>query len=414
MLQTIFAKALLVAFLISIIFACKDRAGSAAPDSELVILISIDGFRHDYIDLTETPAMDRMIESGVRAESLIPVFPTKTFPNHYTIVTGLYPEHHGIIANSMYDSVFQESFYIGAGSFAAQDGKWYGGEPIWVTAEKQNKIAATYFWPGSDAAIQGVRPTRYEVFDNNIPYTKRVNKVISWLQLKPSEQPDFISLYFESVDSEGHQQGPASEAALAEVRAVDAQLGRLLDGIDGLGLTDHVNIIVVSDHGMSQLSRDRIIFMDDYVNTDDVSIINWSPVTDITPKPGKHDEVLAALTGAHPHFTVFAKEDMPDSLHYRAHRRIAPIIGIADDGWSVTEHDYFDERPNAFTGGTHGFAPQHESMHGVLIATGPSFARGKTVTAIESIDLYELMCHILSLTPAENDGDLLRTSVMLQ
>ncbi|MDX1409360.1 MAG: ectonucleotide pyrophosphatase/phosphodiesterase, partial [Saprospiraceae bacterium] len=375
----------------------KEQAANN-PGQEVVLLISIDGFRHDYIDLTETPAFDRLMSDGVRASSLIPVFPSKTFPNHYSIVTGLYPEHHGIVANTMVDTVFGETFRIGAGSPTAQDGKWYGGEPVWVTAETQGKTAATFFWPGSDAEINGVRPTHYRVFDNSIAYEDRVDQVLSWLAMPSGQRPDFISLYFESVDSRGHEQGPASPGTLAEVRNIDRHLGDLLDGIAAAGLSDRVNVLVVSDHGMAQLSRDRVIFLDDYIDPDqDADIVNWSPVTDFIPARGTDSTFVAALRGAHPHYEVYAKSEIPDDLHYRDHYRISPVIGIADEGWSVTTRSYFDSHPEAFQGGNHGYKPGHQSMHGIFVASGPSFARGLTTPSLQAVDIYALMCHILAL-----------------
>ncbi|MDX1479852.1 MAG: alkaline phosphatase family protein, partial [Saprospiraceae bacterium] len=369
---------LCIIFLICSLTGCaKNEKSPPASGDPVVLLISIDGLRHDYLDLTETPAFDRLIASGVRAEGLIPVFPSKTFPSHYSIATGLYPEHHGIVANRMVDTVFGETFVIGAGSASAQDGKWYGGEPIWVTTELQNKTAATFFWPGSDADIMGVRPSHYRVFDNTTSYKQRVDQVLDWLTLDSEERPDFISLYFESVDGRGHSEGPASPGTLAELRDIDSHLGRLLDGIEQSGLSDLVNMIVVSDHGMAQLSRERVIFLDDYINPDtDADIVNWTPITDIVPRPGKEAAILQALQGAHPHYAVYPKSEIPQELHYRDHYRISPIIGIADDGWSVTSRSYYDANPNAFQGGNHGYRPDHESMHGIFVAAGPALAQG--------------------------------------
>ena len=375
-------------------------------DGQVVLLISLDGFRYDYLDKFETPNFDRIIRSGVRADGLIPVFPSKTFPNHYSQVTGLYPEHHGIIANKMWDETFKEQFYIGAGSSATRDGKWYGGEPIWVTAEKQHRIAATFFWPGSDAEIAGVRPSHWRHFDNSVAFEDRIDQVVQWLRLPNEKRPAFISLYFENVDQAGHRYGPESAEVRQAVLDTDVLIGKILDQINAAGMTDLVNLIVVSDHGMTQLSRDSIIFIDDYIDNTKAGILNWSPVTDITPPEGEEDRWYAALKDAHPKMSVYRKGSVPVHLHYNAHPRIAPIIAVADPGWSITTHTHFLKNKNAFKGATHGYAPTSREMHGLFIATGPSLAQNTVVEAFEGVHLYALMCHILKLKPASNDGDL--------
>ena len=391
-------KRILTLLLLSFILTtCKkdDDASSNASDKKTLILVSMDGFRHDYFDFAESPALDQIAAEGVKAEALIPVFPSKTFPNHYTQVTGLYPENHGITANNMWDGIFGEIFTLSNGG--PSDGRWFGGEPVWITAEKQGLTTATFFWPGSEVEIKGTRPTHWKPFDSSIPYSTRTQQVLDWLALPVKERPDFITLYFESPDSEGHSGGP-NEAAVSEaIKKVDDEIAGLLQGIEIMGLDTLVNIIVVSDHGMSQLSRDSIIFIDDYISMDDAVFINTSPVTDIYPNAGKEDEIYDALKDAHPKYGVYKKGEIPIELHYNDHRRIAPIVGIAEDGWSVTTHQIFDNNPNAFTGGTHGYHPKYESMWGILLARGPSFKNGVEVAPFESIDLYELMCEILDI-----------------
>ncbi len=409
-------KYILWLWLSAVSLGCNSQRDTQPPvthDQDILILISLDGFRHDYFDFAVTPALDQIAANGVKAQGLIPVFPSKTFPNHYSVVTGLYPEHHGIVANTMYDPVFDEWFSIGSGSTSAIDGKWYGGEPLWVTAEKQGEIAATFFWPGSDARIQGIRPTYYKVFNGSIPFEDRVQQVLGWLALPEKSRPRFVTLYFEWPDSQGHASGPVREAVRPAIEEVDSQIGTLLDGIKDIGLEDHVNIIVVSDHGMSQLSRDRVVFLDDYINLDDVTLVNWSPIADIIPVQAKEEAILQALTGVHPHMQVYKKGMVPAALHYNDHRRIQPIICIADDGWSIGSRVYFDSHPGAYTGGAHGYTPDNQSVWGIFLASGPVFKQAYSVDAFENIHLYELMCHILNLTPAPNDGDFNAVSDVL-
>ena len=369
-----------------------------------LILVSFDGCRYDYPDLTNTPGLDKIEAGGVRADGLKTSFPSKTFPNHISIVTGLYPEQHGIIANRIYDDVNDEFYTLGNG--AALESKWYQGEPIWVTAERQGVKSATLFWPGSEAEINGYRPTYYMAYDNDFPYEKRVDQVLAWLDLPDEKRPQFLTLYFDEPDHSGHAYGPASPEALSALERVDKQLGDLLTGIQTRGLEDKVNIIVLSDHGMTSLSRDSVIFLDDYINMDDVMVVDYSPVAAIRPKAGKAEEVYQQLKGAHPHMKVFRKGEVPEKYHYNDYKFIQPIIGIADEHWTITTHRYFDAHPNYPTKGTHGFDPDYKDMNAIFYAKGPAFKKGAHLPVIQNTNIYDLMCHILKITPAKNEGSL--------
>ena len=388
-----------------IVFSCKDDDNGLTQNTEepkSLILVSLDGFRHDYFDFTETPALDQITIEGIKADALLPVFPTKTFPNHYTLVTGLYPENHGIVSNTMFDPDFNEIFTLSNGQ--SKEGKWYEGEPIWVTAEQQGLPTATYFWPGSDAEINGVRPTQYRVFDSSVPYANRTQQILDWLDYPVDTRPRFMTLYFESPDSEGHGGGPTQTAASQAIKTVDGELDKLLKGITEKGMDDLVDVIIVSDHGMSQLSRDSMIFLDDYIDLNDVGIVNFTPIADLVPEPTMEQEIYDALANAHPKMRVFKKGEAPAELHYNNHRRIMPLVCIAEDGWSITTRDFFNNNPNSFKGGAHGYDPKHESMWGIFLAKGPSFKVNVQIAPFENIDLYELMCKILEVTPAPNDG----------
>ncbi len=399
--------------LLLILPGCEDDAGlkNLAPT---VLLISMDGFRWDYMERTNTPNLDYLVEHGVKAEALIPVFLTKTFPNHLTIVTGLYPENHGIVSNNMYDPEFDDWYYIGQGSEPVQDGRWYDGEPIWVTAAKQNQIAMTMFWPASEAEIMGLRPDEYYIYDGSIPNEDRVEQVLDWLDYPQKKRPTFLTVYFSDLDSWGHAYGPESTEMKSAIVEMDDRIGQLLEGLQKREMDDKVNIIITSDHGMVQLSRDQIIFLDDYISLDDATIVDWSPVTAIRPDEGKADLIYDTLKDVHENFHVYKKEEMPEHLHYREHRRIPSIIGISDEGWSVTTHDQFDSQPNWYTGGGHGYDPAYKSMHGIFIAHGPAFKEGEMIEAFQNLHLYELMCHVLGLIPAENDGKLDSVLIVLR
>lgn len=402
-----FAAALLAALL----------STASAPEQRLdptIILVGLDGFRWDYMERGVTPNLDRLAARGVRAERLIPPFPTTTFPSFYTVATGLHPESHGIVANTMYDPVFRSWFRIRDTS-AVRDGRWWGGEPIWVTAEKQGQTAATFFLPGTEAPVAGIRPTYWKPFDRSIPKAARIAQILRWLELPPGQRPTFITLYLGEVDAVAHDYDPDSAPEVtAAIRRVDATLGDLFDGLEERGLLDEINIIVVSDHGMAATSPERVIFVDDYVDLEKANVVDWSPVLALRPREDDLEEVYDALADAHPHLAVYRKREIPERLHYRSHRRIAPIIGIADEGWSTSNRRYYERNRDRFTGGTHGYDNALLSMGALLVAAGPAFERGRVTPPIHSVHLYDLMCHILGLEPAPNEGNLDSVRLLLR
>ena len=410
-------KSIYFCFIILIISCAKKIENDVSVINDLgptVILISLDGFRWDYLSKTDTPNLDILVENGVISESLIPVFPSKTFPNHLSIVTGCYPENHGILSNNMYDQEWDAEYYIGENSDPVKDGRWYDAEPIWVTAEKQGKLTGTYFWPGSEAEINGTRPSYYGVYDGNISREDRVQKILEWIDLPKQSRPVFMTLYFSDVDSWGHNIGPDAIGMNSIIEEIDESIGLLVSGLNKREILDNINIIITSDHGMAGLSRDRVIFLDDYININDVRMVDWSPVAMILPEDDSIVSTYSALYDAHPQMSVFKKEDVPARLHFNNHRRIPPIICIAADGWSISDRDYFDENPYSFTGGTHGYEPINKSMHGIFIASGPELKRGLTIESFSSIHIYEVIAHILDIDTPENDASFDSISVMLK
>ena len=379
-----------------------------------LILISMDGFRWDYTERTDTPNFDFLIEKGVRAQSLMPVFPTSTFPNHLSVATGLYPENHGIVSNTMYDEVFDAWYTIGEGSESVPESRWYEGEPIWVTAEKQGKVTATYFWPGSEAEINGERPTYWYVYDPSTSNETIIDQLLAWLDLPESERPVFMTAYFNDANYWGHNLGPDAVGMESVIQGLDLDLGRLIAGLTARDLLDKVNIIVTADHGMVEIDRDRMIFLDDYIDLEDVTMAGWSPVAGIIPNEGLEDSIYNSLVNVHPQLSVYKKEKTPEQLHYRNHRRITPIIGIADEGWSISTRDYYNNQPEAYTGGTHGYDLDFLSMHGLFLAYGPAFKDGLIVPSFQNIHIYELIANVLSIAPAVTDGSLDSVSAMLE
>ncbi len=406
MTRALRAIGLIALCLLLAVLANALRARSSQPLRPIVILVSIDGWRWDYTERFAPPTISALARRGVTAERLIPIFPSKTFPNHYTIVTGMYASRHGIVSNNMIDPALPGRFTL-SNREVQQDTRWWGGEPLWVTAEKQGQIAATMFWPGSDAEIAGDRPTFYRVYDGSVSNEARVDQLLEWLNRAETERPSFLTLYFSEVDTAGHEHGPDAPETRAAAHNIDAVIARLTDGVERLGLSGRVNLILVSDHGMAPLAPDRIIVLDDYLDLSSVDLIDSAPIVGVNPRPGTSvEQVYRALHGKHSALEVYTKGTLPERFRLRNHPRVPAVIGIADDGWHPTTRSRLPEGSREdFLGGNHGYDPKHQSMHGLFIATGPLFKGGLVVPAFENIHIYELICRMLRLKPAPNDGD---------
>jgi predicted AlkP superfamily pyrophosphatase or phosphodiesterase len=368
-----------------------------------VILVSIDGFRADYLDTLPVPVLRAIAASGVRAEAMTPVFPSKTFPNHYSIATGLYTEHHGIVGNTFYDPEFKATFRI-RDQKELENPRWWGGEPIWVTAERQGVKCGTIYWPGSTVAIKGVRPSYWEPYIIPQSYAARVNEALGWLDLPADKRPSLVTLYFESVDAMGHRYGPGSPEVADAAAKVDAALARLREGLKKRGLEDSTDLIVVSDHGMTSISPGRVVFLDDYVDLSELHIVDWSPVLQVEAKNGDNAALLRQLKNV-PHLASYLSAETPARWHYRDNRRITPIVGLVDEGWTLDSHAHFAKMRD-FDGGNHGFDNELPSMRALFIATGPDFKAGSRLKVFPNVDVYELLAHLLKIVPAPNDGTL--------
>ena len=388
--------------------ACVTRA-YPPPAQPAIVLVSLDGFRPDYLGRGDSPTLDSLAAVGVRAEWMEPSFPSKTFPNHYTIVTGLRPDHHGIVANNIRDTLLGR-FSMGNRD-AVRDARWWGGEPIWVTLAKAGGIAAPIFWPGSEAPIGGAMPAIWATFDDGTSLAERVDGVLALLDRPEADRPRFLTLYTSAVDHAGHEHGPASAEVHEAVGVADRMVARLTAGLQARGLADHVNLIVVSDHGMAPTSVDRLILLDELVDLDDIVVHDWGPVGMYQPLPGKADEVYRALHGRHPALEVFRREELPSRLAFGTNARIPEIIAIASEGWRITtRRQAGDFRP----GGDHGYDNALPSMRALFLASGPGFRRGITVPGFANIHVYPLMVELLGLEPAPNDGSLDSVRVMLR
>lgn len=386
------------------------RAAPSQAKAQAVVLVSLDAFRWDYLDRPNAVNLRRLASRGVHAQRMVPAFPSSTFPNHYAIVTGMYPEHNGIVANTMRDETL--GVFRMSDSVAVHTEAWWTGEPIWTTAEKQGKHAGAFFWPGSEVAHGGVWPSRWMRFNDMFPGAVRVDSVLNWLTLPDSQALSFVALYYSDVDHAGHSFGPESPQVDSAIARVDSMIGRLMDGIAARGLSGRVNLVVVSDHGMVDVPSDHVIFLDDYVSLDDVDIVDAGELGQVIPKPGKLDEVYGMLRGANPHLAVYRKSEVPARFHYNANRRITPLVLMAELGWEMTTHArYAARKPSA---GAHGFDNQALQMGASFIAAGPAFRSGYTAAPFQNVHVYDLLCHILGIKPSPNDGSLDSTRAMLR
>ncbi|MBA4136906.1 MAG: alkaline phosphatase family protein [Opitutus sp.] len=396
------ASALLV--VVGLVSSCTGLPSRGAGEDEIVILLSIDGYRWDYLDLHPSPALRQLAREGVHARRMNPSFPSKTFPNHYTLVTGLRPETHGIVANWFWDPARSEMFNM----TKSETFWWERGEPIWITAEKQGVRSACYFWPGSEAELQGRRPTLFKPFEKKLTCAQRVDGLLAWLDMPVGERPKFFTLYFDLVDTVGHTFGPRAPETAAAVREADDAVARLLAGLEQRGLRSRTNLVVVADHGMSETSPERVVFVEDLMNVSQVQIESLGPNGGVRPKPGTVTpaELVASIrTKAPPHVQVYLREEVPAHLHYRSSERIPPVVLLADDEWMIESKMGWPRLRLNYPRGSHGWDPELPNMGALFLAHGPAFKSRHAIAEVSNLHVYELLCALLGIQAAPNEGD---------
>lgn len=373
-------------------------------DKPYVVLVSLDGFRWDYYKYFDTSNLEAIAKKGVKAKSMQPSYPTKTFPNHYSIVTGLYPDHHGIVSNSFYDPFMKASFALSTPAKINPD--FYGGNPIWNVAETQGVKTASFYWPGSDTGAKS--PSIYKKYDASIPYETRIDTFIKWLQLPEKQRPHFITLYFDEPDHTGHTFGPLSNENKRMVAKMNGIIGQLSSKLDDLPIGKEINLIIVSDHGMASISDSKKVAVLDYLKTewlDYAPVIN--PVMSIKAKPNCKDSVAMALKKVK-HIKFWTANDVPKRLHYGSNPRTLDFIIEAKKGYSLSKSN------QKIMGGTHGYDNNNKDMHAIFYAKGPNFKVDKKVATFKNVDVYPLIAHILGLKIDKVDGDLKDVRSMLR
>ncbi len=381
------------------LFACKSTPNSTSgKDYHPLILISVDGYRFDYTEKFQAPNIQKFAEEGVKAEALIPCYPSKTFPNHWAVATGTYPGHNGLIHNAFFSKNYQATFKLGDAA-ERNNPRWYGGTPIWKLAEDQGKIAACYFWPGSEVEHAGHLPTYYYPYRESTPFNDRVDQVLKWAQLPEGERPDFITLYFHEPDHSGHHFGPDSKKTKQAMAEVDRALGRLFRLMNEKGIAP--DYLLISDHGMVEVTHG--IDYQELADFNGCQVLNAGG-TQLMIYPAAETNIAGLIkaleANADGRYRVIQKKDAPEYWHY-THQDVP-------DFWlEANPHYMFVEAGRKPSAGTHGYDPAVQDTHAIFYANGPSFKRGMTIPAFENVNIYPLMARVLNLSiPQGIDGNL--------
>ncbi|WP_439567437.1 alkaline phosphatase family protein [Sphingopyxis sp.] len=386
----------LLILLLLCLLSFATHAGDGHARAPATILISIDGFRADYLDRGITPNLSRLAANGARGK-LRPSFPTKTFPNHYAMVTGKRPDNHGIVGNNMIDPRRPgEKFSLGDPKQSLDPFWWDEAEPAWVTAGKAGVRSATMFWPGSEVAIGAARPADWLRYDRHIGYAQRIDTILDWMRRPAAIRPAFVTLYFEAVDDAGHRFGPGSAEVNAAITDVDSRIGALVAGLADLG--QPARLLIVADHGMRATDESRVIQLADLIDLASIVAVEVGPYAAIEPAAGTDDRVAQALLKPHDHMTCHRREDLPARLHYGRNPRVAAIICIAEPGWSI----FAGDPPWPVTGGAHGYDNSDPEMLALFIAHNGGLTGD--VGTVDNIEVYPLLMRLIGVAPLASDA----------
>ncbi|KAM3930511.1 bis(5'-adenosyl)-triphosphatase ENPP4 isoform 1-T4 [Leptodactylus fuscus] len=392
-------------FLLTLVYGAIVCSGDSSGNTSVprLILVSFDGFRADYFVNYSLPKLQEFIDDGVLVREVKNVFITKTFPNHYSLVTGLYAESHGMVANNMFDNATGLTFSPSNFSSKTNPIWWNEATPIWVTNTLAGRRSGSAMWPGSDVKFENAS-IDYLPYNSSVSFEERVNSIISWFTR--AENPiNFATLYFEEPDHSGHARGPENMTEVLD--DVDKDIGYLVAKLKESKLWDTVNVIITSDHGMASCSEKRVIVLDDCIGREKYKWVDSTPVTAILPLTDTkvvYDLLKKCIKNA----KVYLKDDIPDRYHYKHNSRIQPIIIVADEGWTIVQN-----ASASVSKGDHGYDNNLPSMHPLLAAHGPAFHKNFKMSTINSVDIYPMMCHILGLKAQPNNGTLSNTKCLL-
>lgn len=380
-----------------------------------VILISIDGYRADYLQRGDNPVLEELAKDGVRARWMTPSFPTVTESNHYTFLTGLYPDHHGIVANTIEDRYIQREKFAMEHAVTVENPRWWSdATPLWLTVQRAGMRSAEVAWPSGYVRIDGMRPDLHINGSQVSTPGEETAMTIRWLALPANQRPRLILLHYALVDATGHRYGPDSPELDAALRTVDAAIGHLVVALTRDGLYRDTDLVVVSDHGMVGIPPGHRIYLDDMINLHAVRVINLGAGVALAPRhTPAGDYAETALLRTHPHLRCWHKHDLPAHLHYGNNPRIPPIVCLATPGWLVTTRALVARQAHPLRG-THGYDNLAPSMRALFIAEGPSFKQRYVAPPFPDVDVYPLLTNILDIEPEHNDGDFAQVEPLLR
>lgn len=396
-------KKLLLPLLVFIFWLRPAGAADATPAP--VLLISMDALRWDYRDKHPdvTPNLRQLAREGASLRELIPVFPSNTFPNHYSIVTGLYPAHSGIVNNTMFDPPSGRFFRYNTAQ-SSRESMWWGGEPVWITAVKQGRASACSYWPGSEAEIEGTHATYWKPYNYyDVTFESRLDELVAWLRKPAAERPAVVAFYFEETNTAGHEYGPDSKELIDALKLLDTRLGALRERLARENLP--VNLVLVSDHGMTPALRSSAMILDDYVDSKTVQVESDGSIMMLRPLQGDAATLAKALEKM-PHAKVYTAETLPARFHLTGNPRISPVWIVPDPGWHAYTRTVFQAPEKKPLVADHGYDPEFRDMHATMIVQGPAFRHdGAVLPPAENVNIYNLLCAAAGLKPAPNDGD---------
>lgn len=366
----------------------------------LVILISIDGFKPSYLERGITPNLNSFASNGVLAKGMLPVFPSITFPNHVSLITGQFPEHHGIVNNVMVDdSIPNQTFTLSSRQAVQNPAWWTKVNPIWNTLARQGKVSSTLFWPGSETLIQGMQPRDWLDFDGSMPGSKRIAQLISWLSDPLKKRADFATLYFNEVDTQGHHFGPDSNEVNLAISSVDQALGELRNELEKMGILDRVTFVITSDHGMATVGDDHALDVSPILKQFSSLKMQWyGPIAGFSNLDKTKDVDFLNQMSKVDHMSCWTKENPPFDNHFNNNKRIPDILCLAETGWTIT-----NDPSRSVLRGQHGFDPNNKEMHALFIASGFQIPK-KKIGLVKNIDVYNFLCKLMNVTPDTNDG----------
>jgi hypothetical protein len=399
---------------VAIVVACTPPSSARRADATgaagrpYVVVVSLDAFRYDYIARYHPASLERLAARGIVARALIPPFPSKTFPSHYTIATGLYPGHHGILSNTFYDPAFGKWFRV-KDTATVRDGRWYGGTPIWVAAEREGVKTSVYFWPGSESAVQGVRPSAWWSYLATIPDSVRVDASLAQLRRSAAVRPHLVMLYLTDVDDTTHKHGPDTPHTAAAVASIDRALTRLLDGLAHLPIRDSVNVVVLSDHGMEASPQEKMLPLRPMlaaagIDTLRVQMGDNGPVMPLWfgGDSALAQRTLGVLAGGLTHARVYSRASAPERWHMNGNVRGGDLFVVAEPGYSIAK----GMADRVLDRGNHGWDPADSLMRGIFVAAGPQISAAGAIPAFESVHVYPFLASLLRLAHApRTDGD---------